>query len=236
MKACWKGILVTGALMISAFGQNSVALQAPAMNSVLVTVTPDKSSIAAILETEVALQPGPGCLLRVSEPYASGLMRLQLLSTGHQMLDDQLQEETVPVSEVQVSGDTLVVSPPDSSPDVPAAIVKYLDLTPLQIAAIQAQIAVQRGQVQSLMEQLTNNRRELIATTLKGQFDIHRVRKLAAQQARILKPLVVANARLQTEIYTILTIEQQRKLDEMRTETAGMTHPSFTEWYGWTGQ
>jgi len=222
MKTCWIGILGTGALVISAFGQNSLALQAPAIESVLVSVSPDKSSIAAIREAEVALQPGPGCLLRVSEPCASGLMRFQLLSTGHQMLDDQLQEETEPVSEVQVSGDTLVVSPPDSSPDMPTDIVKYLDLTPLQVAAIQAQIAVQRGQVQSLMEQLTNNRWELIATTLKGQFDIHRVRKLAAQQARILEPLVVANARLQAEIYKILTVEQQRKLDEMRKETAGM--------------
>ena len=221
MKACWIGILGTGALVISAFGQTGVGLQAPAINSVLGTVSPDKSSITAILETEVALQPGPGCRLRVSEPYASGLMRFQLLSTAYQMLADQPQEKT-DLSEVQVSGDTLVVSTPDSSPDVPAAIVKYLDLTPLQIAAIQAQIAVQRGQVQSLMEQLTNNRWELIATTLKGQFDIHRVRKLAAQQARILEPLVVANARLQTEIYTILTIEQQRKLDEMRKQTAEM--------------
>ena len=194
MKACWIEILVTGALVISAFGQNSVALQAPAINSVLVTVSPDKSSIAAILEAE----------------------------TGHKRLNDQPQKETEPVSEVQVSGDTLVVSPPDSSPDVPTAIVKYLDLTPLQIAAIQAQIAVQRGQVQSLMEQLTNNRRGLIATTLKGQFDIHRVRKLAAQQARILEPLVVANARLQTEIYKLLTVEQQGKLDEMRKQTAEM--------------
>ena len=230
MKGCWIRILGTAALVISAFGQTGVGLQAPAINSVLGTVSPDKSSITAILETEVALQPGPGCLLRVSEPYASGLIRFELLSTAHQMLADQPQEETEPVSEVQVSGDTLLVSPPDSSPDVPAAIVSYLDLTPLQIAAIQAQIAVQRVQVQSLMQQLTNNRWELIATTLKGQFDIHRVRKLAAQQACILEPLVVANAHLQTEIYKILTVEQQRKLDEMRKETAGLTHPSFTDW------
>ena len=217
MKACWMGLLGTGALLISALGQNSVALQAPAMNSVLVSVSPDRSSIAAILDAEVALQPGPGCPLRADEPYASGLTRFQLLGAGQQMLDDQLQEKTEPVSVVQVSGDTLVVSPPNSSSDVPTAIVKYLEVTPMQIAAIQALIAEQRGQVQSLMEQLTNNRWELIASTLKGQFDIHRVRKLAAQQARILEPLVVANARLQTEIYTILTIEQQRKLDEMRT-------------------
>jgi len=220
--SCWIGILATSALLTSAFGQDGIGLQAPAINTVPGTASSDNSTVAAILEPQVGLSPGPGYLIQIGELRASGLMRFQLLSTGHQMVDDQPQKEMESVSEVQVSGDTLVVSTPDSSPDVPAAIVKYLDLTPLQIAAIQAQIAVQRGQVQSLMEQLTNNRRELIATTLKGQFDIHRVRKLAAQQARILEPLVVANARLQTEIYKLLTVEQQRKLDEMRKQTAEM--------------
>ncbi len=178
MKDYWIGLLVTATLVISAVGQNSIGLQAPAINSVMGTVSPDKSTSA----------------------------------------------------EVQSSGDTLVVSPPDSSPDVPTDIVKYLDLTPIQIGAIQAQIEEQRGQVQSLMKQLTNNRRELIATTLKGRFDIRQVQKLAEQQARILQPLIVANARLQTEVYKTLTVEQQRKLDGMRRETAALTHPSFTEW------
>jgi hypothetical protein len=202
MKGCWMVIVGTGALVISALGQNGVRLQAPAINAAVAIVSPDKSSITANFEPQV-LPPEPGCLIQVGEPRASELLQFQLLSTGHQLLDDQPQEKTEPVSEVQVSGVTLVVSPPDSSPDVTTAIVKYLNLTPLQIAAIQAQIAVQRGQVQSLMGQLANNRRELIATTLKGQFDISQVRKLAAQQARILEPLVVANARLQTEIYKI---------------------------------
>src|SRR5258708_32788361 len=152
------------------------------------------------------------------------------------MLRDQTQNETEEISEVQISGETLVVLPPDVSHDVPIAIVEYLDLTPVQIVAVQAQIAEQRARAQSLMKQLTNNRRELVATTLKGQFDIRRVHKLAAQQARILEPLVVANARLQTEIYRILTVEQQRKLDEMRKETAGLTNPSFTEWKRWRGK
>jgi hypothetical protein len=156
--------------------------------------------------------------------------QLQVPSTGHQMLDDQTQNETEQVSEVQIAGETLVVLAPDASPDVPTDIVEYLDLTPVQIVAIQAQITEQRGRAQSLMKQLTNNRRELIATTLQGQFDIRRVRKLAAQQARILEPLVVANARMQSEIYKVLTVEQQRKLDEIRKEPAGLTHPSFTEW------
>jgi hypothetical protein len=198
MKGCGMVVLGACALVISAFGQNDVGLQALATNSLVGTVSPDKG--------------------------------LQSPSTGHQMLDDQAEDETEQVSEVQIAGERLVVLPPDASRDVPTAIVEYLDLTPVQIVAIQAQIAEQRGQAKSLMKQLTNNRRELVATTLKGQFDIRRVRKLAAQQARILEPLVVSNARLQTEIYKILTVEQQRKLDEMRKETAGLTHPSFTEW------
>jgi hypothetical protein len=178
MRDFWIGLLATATLVISAFGQNSIGLQALAINSVMGTVSPDKSSSA----------------------------------------------------EVQVSGDTLVVSAPDSSADVPTAIVEYLDLTPLQIVAIQAQIEEQRVQAQSLIEQLTTNRQELIATTLQGRFDIRQVRKLAAQQGRILQLLIVENARLQTAAYRVLTVEQQRKLDGMRKETAGLTHPSFTEW------
>ena len=204
MNGYWIGILGTGALVISAFGQNGVGLQASTTNSVFGTVSPDNSSIAAIMEAKAAL------------PL--------------QVLEDRTQKQTEQVSEVQLSGDTLVVPPPGAAPDVPTAIVEYLGLTPVQIVAIQAQIAKQRGQAQSLMKQLTNNRRELIATTLKGQFDIRQVRKLAARQARILEPLIIANARLQTEIYKLLTVEQQRKLDGIRKETAGLTHPSFTEW------
>jgi Spy/CpxP family protein refolding chaperone len=84
--------------------------------------------------------------------------------------------------------------------------------------------------VRPLAERLANNRRALIAATLKGQFDARQVRDLAAKQSRIQESLIVANARLQTEVYRIQTVEQQRKLDGMRKETAGLTHPSFTEW------
>jgi hypothetical protein len=211
VKGYWIGILGTGALVVSAFGQNGVRLQALAINTGVAIVSSDNSSRATILEPQVELSPGPSHVIQGGDLRPSGL-QFQLLSTGHQLLDHQPREETEPVSEVQVSGDTLVVSLPDASPDVLTAIVEYLDLTPVQIAAIQAQIAVQRGQVESLMQQLTNNRWELIATTLKGQFDIHQVRKLAAQQARILEPLIVANARLQAEIYKILTSSNSESL------------------------
>jgi Spy/CpxP family protein refolding chaperone len=159
-----------------------------------------------------------------------GMIRLQFLNSLHQILDDKLQKEAKQQSAVQSSGDTLVVAAPDSSPDVSQAIVKDLELTPVQIAAIQTQIEKERGRVRPLAERLANNRRALIAATLKGQFDARQVRDLAAKQSRIQESLIVANARLQTEVYKILTVEQQQKLDGMRKVTAGLTHPSFTEW------
>ena len=159
-----------------------------------------------------------------------GMIRLQFLDSLHRILDDKIQKETKQQSEVQNSGDTLVAPPPDSSPDLSQAIARDLGLTPVQIAAIQERIEKERGRVRPLAERLADNRRALIAATLKGHFDVRRVRDLATKQSRIQESLIVANARLQTEVYKILTVEQQRKLDGMRKETAGLTHPSFTEW------
>jgi Spy/CpxP family protein refolding chaperone len=156
-----------------------------------------------------------------------GMIRVQFLDSMHQILDDKIQKETRPTPEVQSWGDTLVVSPPDSSPDLSQAIVKYLKLTPAQIAAIQSQIEEERGRVRPLVKRLTRNRQALTAATLKGRFDVRQVRDLAAELSRIQEQIIVANARLQEAAYTILTVEQQRKLDGMRKETARLTHPSY---------
>src|SRR5712672_977551 len=85
------------------------------------------------------------------------MIRLQFLDSLHQILDDKIQKETKQGSEVERYGDTMVVPPPESSPDVSQAIVKYLDLTPVQIAAIQAQIEKDRGRVRPLVKRLAKN-------------------------------------------------------------------------------
>jgi LTXXQ motif family protein len=158
-----------------------------------------------------------------------GIIRLQFLDSLHQILDDRIQKEAKQGPEVQNSGDTLIVPPPDASPDLSQAIVKYLELTPVQIAAIQSQIEKERGRVRPLVKRLARNRRARRAATLQGRFDVRKVRELAAEQSRIREQLIVANARLQVKAYQILTVEQQRKLDGVRKETAGLTHPSLTE-------
>jgi Spy/CpxP family protein refolding chaperone len=151
-----------------------------------------------------------------------GMIRLQFLDLMHQILDAKIQEETKSGPEVQSSGDTLVVSPPDSSPDLSQAIVRYLKLTPVQIAAIQSKIDEERDRVRPLVKRLTRNRQALTAATVKGRFDVGQMRDLAAELLRIQEQVIVANARLQVAAYKILTVEQQRKLDGMRKETAGL--------------
>jgi Spy/CpxP family protein refolding chaperone len=187
--------------------------------------------------TQTAQAAGEGGIDLEQAEYLSGqrlelgMIRLQSLKTLHQIPDDKIQKETKQASEVQSSGGALVAPPPDSSPDVSEAIVKYLKLTPLQIATIQAQIEKERGQVRPLLKRLAKNRRALIiAATRKGRFDVRQVRDLATEKSRIEEQLIVANAHLQARVYKTLTLEQQRRIDDIRTETAGLTKPPFRGW------
>jgi Spy/CpxP family protein refolding chaperone len=155
------------------------------------------------------------------------MIRVQFLDSLHQNLDEKIQKETTQASDVLSSGDTLIVPPPDSSPDVSQAIVKYLELTPVQLVAIQAQIEKERGRVEPLVKRLSKNRRALIAATLKGRFDVRQVRELAAEQSWVEEQFIVANALLQAKVYKILMAEQQRKIYKMKTQTGGTDESTF---------
>ena len=163
------------------------------------------------------------------ERYHLGIMRFQLLSTMHRILDHELENQAEQEDQPHVADGAVVVASSAPSTDTPTGMIEYLGLTRLQIAAIQTQITEERGQVQPLVQQLATNRRALIAATLSGRFDANQVRNLAAEQSRILEQLITANARLQAKIYKLLTAEQQQKLDAMR-QTVASAKPSFTEW------
>jgi Spy/CpxP family protein refolding chaperone len=105
-----------------------------------------------------------------------------------------------------------------------------LELTPAQIAAIEARVAAVSKRVEPLLEQLDNSRRALIANTLNGRFDVQKVRALAAEQSTILQQLIEANAELEAKVYSILTSEQQRKVDELRSQTMATMKTRFPEW------
>ena len=91
--------------------------------------------------------------------YELGIIRLQFLDTLHQITESNVpkQKGEEPAPGVQVSGETLMVTPAAVSPDIPEPIAKYLELTPAQMAAIQARLTQAKRQVQPLVQQLSQN-------------------------------------------------------------------------------
>lgn len=167
--------------------------------------------------------------------YELSIIRLQFLDTLHLILATHVSNEgsspkpDEQTPQVQTSKDTLVVLPPASSPDIPEAMAKYLELTPVQIATIQSRVSEERKEVQPLLERLTQNRKALTTASEMNQSSDGRIRKLAVEQSRILEQLIIANSRLQRDIYKILTGAQRKRLDDMGQDSADVTKQLFAE-------
>ncbi len=158
-------------------------------------------------------------------------MRFQLVRALHQNAGEENQGESYSQSNTASapsSETAITIAAPTSSPDVPPQIASYLELNPAQLAAIQAQVIDDRKQVQPLLKQLEDSRRKLLSNSLNRNCDV-KVRALAAEQSRILKQLIVANALLEAKVYKMLTSGQQHKLDELRRQTPSM-RVSFPSW------
>ena len=166
------------------------------------------------------------------ERYYVGLMRFQLLRALYQNSDGASQRQSCSQGKTSPqSSDTIVtIAPPTSSPEVPEQLAGYLQLTPEQIAAIQVQIGNDRKQVQPLLERLESSRRALISSTLDGRYDAKKVKMLAAEQSRMMEQLIVANAMLESQLYKILTTEQQKEIDDLRRQAMASVKVSFPEW------
>ena len=166
--------------------------------------------------------------------FELGMVRLQFLDTLHQITEGKVSGKAAPdkpeepARQMEESGETLVVPPPAFSSKIPESVVKYLELTPSQIIAIQARVAVGQREIQPLAQQLVERKKEIVIATHAKQPSNNRIRKLAVEQSHILKRLIVANSRLQQDIYRVLTDEQRRKLDIPGQETVEITTRLFS--------
>lgn len=251
------GLLITGLLVISA-GAQAVMVTLPSQQSGNTVMAPAQlqafsgarkaksppQQMEAVLQAlsedlgQIALAVRDGKITPEQAEYLSteryyvGLMRFQLLRALHQNTEEENQRYSYsqPNTASAPSSDIAITIPaPTFSPDVPPQIASYLELNPAQLAAIQAQVIDDRKQVQPLLKQLENSRRKLLSNSLNGNCDVNKVRALAAEQSRILKQLIVANALLEAKVYKMLTSGQQHKLDELRRQTPSM-RVSFPSW------
>jgi len=183
------------------------------LESVLAAMSAELGEIAqAVREGKITRSQGEYLSL---ERYYVALTRFQFLRTLYQnpVEGNQTQSYSQANTPLQISGNGVMLSPLTCSPEIPEQIVGYLELTPVQIKAIQAQVTDECKQVQPMMERLEKSRRELISLKLSGKTDANKVQALAAEQSRVIQQLIVENSQLETKLYGMLTSEQQRKVD-----------------------
>jgi len=91
---------------------------------------------------------------------------------------------------------------------------KQLDLTDAQHAQIKALMEKEHPTMQPLMQQVHTMQQELKQYS-EGTYDDAKVQALVAQQAQTLVQLKVQETRIHSEIYQLLTSDQQAKLKEI---------------------
>src|SRR5260370_29076942 len=116
--------------------------------------------------------------------------------------------------------EVVMVALPFSSFQLNPSLATYLSLTQSQVEAIQRVMMWEQHSLEPLMTQLRTTRERLLAIGSE-HLNAKQVKGLADTEASLLARLIVANARMQSKIFNILTDEQQKKLSDLeRTQSA----------------
>jgi|SRR5579864_191986 len=99
----------------------------------------------------------------------------------------------------------------------------YLNLSDAQQAQIKAVLQKEHGTIKPLMQQLHQTEAQLKQYEL-GAYDEAKVRALATQQAQTQVELTVQKTRIHSELFQLLTPEQQTKLKEFEANREARRH------------
>jgi hypothetical protein len=153
------------------------------------------------------------------EQYLIAQMQFQLLRAWRQIEEQNLAKVPAADDKSEASptddNEIVLVELPFSSFELTAAVAEHLSLTQSQKEAIQQVMMRERHHMEPLLAQSRSIREKLLA--LDPQHGNKKeIKTLADAQAALLATFIVANARMESEIYRLLTPEQQRKLDELK--------------------
>jgi hypothetical protein len=148
-----------------------------------------------------------------AEQYQLSQMQFELLSLWREIEDQDPTKTPDPSSKPELSDedDIVLVASPFSSLQLDASLTDFLGLTPSQVQAIKQLMTVERPSLESLLTELRTTREKLLAAG-SGHINEKQLKGLADAEANLLAKLIVANARMQSKIYKILTPEQRKKL------------------------
>ncbi|HWY67996.1 MAG TPA: Spy/CpxP family protein refolding chaperone [Terriglobales bacterium] len=154
-----------------------------------------------------------------SEQYQVAQMQFELLGAWSAMLQqdlDRVPDPGAPAASSQAEDNQVIlVALPFSSFQLNPSLAEYLDLSQAQVERIEQVMARERRSLQPLITELQATREKLLAAD-----PVHTsgkdLKALANAQAGQLAKLIVANERMQSEIYKLLTLEQQHKLNDLK--------------------
>jgi LTXXQ motif family protein len=138
------------------------------------------------------------------------------------------EQDLARIPDVEVKPDSrqanevVMVALPFSSFQLDPSLATYLSLTPSQVEAIQRVMMWEQHNLEPLMTQLRTTRERLLAIG-NEHLNAKQVKALADTEASLLARLIVANARMQSKIYKILSPEQQKKLSDLEPTEGAVT-------------
>ena len=154
-----------------------------------------------------------------AEQYLIAKMQFQLLSAWREMDKQDQPKVAAPDDKSEASptddNQIVLVELPFSSFELTEGVAEHLGLTQSQKEAIQQVMGRERHNMEPLFEQLRSVRQKLLALDVQHS-NKRDIKTLADAQAALLAKFIVANARMQSEIYKLLTPQQQRKLDDLK--------------------
>ena len=163
-----------------------------------------------------------------AEQYQIVQMQFELVSLWRQMEErDSLKLPTVQANPdlehgLRQQNETVVVELPFSSLQLDPSVVEYLDLTASQADAIQKVMTQELQNLEPLMTELQVTRDKLFAAASQ-HINESEIKGLADREASALARLIVANARMQSKIYKVLSPNQQEKLSDLERSQSTVT-------------
>lgn len=112
--------------------------------------------------------------------------------------------------------------------DLLAHISSHLDLTSAQLEQIKMILQDKRPKVQQLLVQLIVAEAALRGSTQNGRFNLMSVTFIANQQGQTIAKLIVEKERLISEIYRVLTPEQQIRFNQFQGKFLDILAKSLT--------
>src|SRR5579872_3760442 len=159
-----------------------------------------------------------------AEQYQLTHMQFELLSLWRGIEE----QDSARIPDVEAKPDStqqseiVMVALPFSSFQLNSSLITYLSLTSSQVDAIQQVMMREQHSLEPLMTALRTAREKLLAIG-REHVNEKQVRALADTEASLLARLIVANARMQSKIYKILSPEQQRKLSDLERTQGAVT-------------